>query len=260
MELSGKTFMVTGAAGGIGGAICAALDAQGANLLLVGRNRANLETLSSKLKGNTQVLEADLSDDQAIQALSQRVAETDGIDGVVNVAGVMDFNLFERQDAACLNQLFTVNALAPMKLTQALLPELQKKTQALVVNVGSIFGSIGHPGFVAYCASKAALASFSQGLARELADGPVSVLYVAPRAVATDFNTAAINALNAELGNAADDPERVAAAVVAAIQGEIPVTYMGWPEKLFVRLNALLTSVVTSALVKKLPVVKKYLA
>lgn len=128
----------------------------------------------------------------------------------------------------------------------------------MVVNIGSTFGSIGYPGFAAYCASKFALRGFSEALRRELADTRVKVMYIAPRATRTSMNEQSVVAMNDELKVAMDEPAWVAAAVVAAIGREREELYLGWPEKLFVRLNSLLPRVVDQALRKQLPIIQRF--
>ena len=151
-----------------------------------------------------------------------------------------------------------LNVTATLQLTHRLLPILRQQGRALVVNIGSTFGSIGYPGFTAYCASKFAIRGFSEALRRELADTQVKVLYLAPRATRTSMNSDSVVAMNTELKVAMDDPQLVARTVRAAIESEREELYMGWPEKLFVRLNGLLPRVVDQALRKQLPVIQRF--
>ena len=140
------------------------------------------------------------------------------------------------------------------------LPLLRAQPRALVVNVGSTYGSIGYPGYATYCASKFALRGFSEALRRELADTQVNVMYAAPRATRTAMNSTAATALNQALKVGMDDPADVARAVLKAVQSERSELYLGWPEKLFVRINGMLPGVVDRALRKQLPVIRRYLA
>ncbi len=137
-------------------------------------------------------------------------------------------------------------------------PLLRRQPRALLVNLGSTFGSIGYPGFTAYCASKFALRGFSEALRRELADSQIKVLYIAPRATRTAMNSADVVAMNNELKVEMDDPQEVARQIVHAIATEREELYLGWPEKLFVRLNGLLPRLVDQALRKQLPVIKRF--
>ena len=147
---------------------------------------------------------------------------------------------------------------ATLQLTHLLLPLLREQPRALLVNLGSTFGSIGYPGFATYCASKFALRGFSEALRRELADTHIKVLYVAPRATRTAMNSVEVVAMNDALKVSMDDPQAVAAQIVQAIMAEREELYLGWPEKLFVRLNSLLPRLVDQALRKQLPVIKRF--
>jgi short-subunit dehydrogenase len=150
------------------------------------------------------------------------------------------------------------NMLSPMLLCQSLVPLLKQREQAAIVNIGSIFGSIGHPGFTAYCATKFGLRGFTEALQRELADSSVRVSYLAPRATRTDLNSEAVTALNEALGNATDTPEHVAAELMRVLGQKRRQRYMGWPESLFVRLNGLFPGLVHNALTRKLHIIRQH--
>jgi short-subunit dehydrogenase len=168
------------------------------------------------------------------------------------------FGLLEQHDEDAIADIIALNVTSTLQLTRRLLPELLREEQALIVNLGSTFGSIGYPGFTAYCASKFALRGFSEALRRELADTRVNVLYIAPRAARTAMNEAHVVAMNRELNVAMDDPEVVAAAVVKALRNERRESFLGWPERLFVRLNSVVPRLVDQALRKQLPVIKRF--
>jgi short-subunit dehydrogenase len=259
MELRGKTVLLTGASGGIGQAIALQLAAAGARLVLVARNTARLATLQAELvakhPADHQIFSADLTNAQERQDLLAFVRDLQGIDLLINNAGISQFGLVAQQDYA--TQLST-NLLMPMLLTQTLLPELQRKAAAMIVNVGSAFGSIGYPGFTGYSASKFGLRGFTEALKRELSDSAVQVLYFAPRATDTAINSDAVVAMNRELGNQSDSPALVAAALVQQIQQNQARRFIGWPEQLFVRVNAVLPGIVDKALAAKLAVIRRY--
>ncbi|WP_430458521.1 SDR family oxidoreductase [Rheinheimera sp.] len=259
MELHGKTVLLTGASGGIGQAIALQLAAAGARLVLVARNTARLATLQAELvakhPADHQIFSADLTNAQERQDLLAFVRDLQGIDLLINNAGISQFGLVAQQDYA--TQLST-NLLMPMLLTQTLLPELQRKSAAMIVNVGSAFGSIGYPGFTGYSASKFGLRGFTEALKRELSDSAVQVLYFAPRATDTAINSDAVVAMNRELGNQSDSPALVAAALVQQIQQNQARRFIGWPEQLFVRVNAVLPGIVDKALAAKLAVIRRY--
>lgn len=258
MNLQHRTVVLTGASGGIGRAVAHRLAKQGARLILVGRHADGLQALAEQLPGQHQIAVADIASDNGRLLIEQQCREGGGIDVLVNLAGTLDFQLFENQPEAVIEQTITTNLLSPMLLTRRLLPLLKHRPEAAIVNVGSTFGSIGHPGFSSYCASKFGLRGFSEALRRELADTSVKVFYLAPRATATSLNSDAVNALNDALGNKTDSPQQVAEALLQLVTSNRHQHFMGWPEKLFVRINALFPGIVHSALVKKIPIIKKF--
>jgi short-subunit dehydrogenase len=145
-----------------------------------------------------------------------------------------------------------------MQLVRRLLPLLERQPEACIVNVGSIFGYLGYPGHAAYCASKFALRGFSEALRRELADGPVRVLYFAPRATRTAMNGEHLCALNAELGVAMDDPAQVAQALLRLLRRPARERLLGMPERFFARLNQVLPGLVDRALRRQLPTIRRH--
>ncbi|MES2627231.1 MAG: SDR family oxidoreductase [Pseudomonadota bacterium] len=258
MTLTNKTVLITGAAGGIGAELCRLLLAEGAQLVLNSISATQLVALQLKLGSTQRTVVADVGSTEGRMAIVQACSAAGGVDAVVNLAGILDFDMYNRQSDATVTRIIEVNTLGPMLLCKSLLTMLLARPSARIVNVGSIFGSIGHPGFAAYCASKAAIKIFSEALGRELADTNVSVAYIAPRATNTNLNPAKLNALNAALGTRADAPELVAREIVAMLAGNKRLRYLGWPEKLFVYINAILPAVVFSALAKKLSLIKKF--
>jgi len=259
MDLTGKRVVITGATGGIGQAIARALDNQGCQLLLAGRDSEKLQTLLGKLKGqNHASIKADLKTDEGVRNLAEK-ADDFGAEVLINALGVNQLALLEQQDMAEIQRQLATNLQAPIAICQALLPILKRVDQAMIVNVGSIFGSIGYPGSALYCATKFGLRGFTEALRRELADSKVQVLYFAPRATATELNSDAVNEMNRELGNATDAPERVATQLVELMKkARSSSQYLGWPEKLFVRINGLFPSLVDNAVRKQLNTIKKY--
>jgi short-subunit dehydrogenase len=127
------------------------------------------------------------------------------------------------------------------------------------VFVGSTFGSIGYPGYSAYCATKFGLRGFTEALRRELADSLVQVMYFAPRATATAMNPESVTQLNRALGNAMDPPDQVAAQLIAAMKRDQRRCFLGWPEKLLVAINGVLPRLVDRAMLKQLPVIRRFL-
>ncbi len=262
MNLSGKTIVLTGASGGIGRELAHALNGQGARLLLVARSADKLELLRDELGGEPhRVVATDLATQDGRRCLFDACTElgSGNLHMLINNAGINAFELFESQSTDAIEALLAINLLSPMLVCHMLLPLLRECDQARIVNVGSTFGSIGYPGFSSYCASKFGLRGFTEALRRELADSSVSVSYVAPRATRTSLNSANVVAMNATLGTAMDDPGQVASQVLKVVRGKGGKDkYIGWPEKLFVRVNALLPGLVDANLRKQLPVIRHF--
>lgn len=242
--------LLTGATGGIGRAMAKALHAAGASLLLTARSPQRLAELAAELAGPAGRPDgdarmrvgwqaADLNDPDDRATLVQ-AAERAGINVLVNNAGIANFGRFVDQDPAAVQQLLSTNLLAPILLSQALLPVLARQPRAQLIQVGSALGRIGLPGFSTYSASKFGLRGFSEALRRELADGPVRVQYLGPRSTRTDFNDADVLAYNRATGTAMDPPERVADALVTLLRSGASEAFIGFPERLAVRLNGLL--------------------
>lgn len=258
MQLPECRILLTGATGGIGQQLAEHLCRGGARLLLVGRHTERLAELVSRCAGRAESVCADVTESAGREAVVQAARRFGGINLLINAAGVNHFSLLEQHDEEAIAALVQLNVTATLQLTHRLLPLLRQQERAMVVNIGSTFGSIGYPGFAAYCASKFALRGFSEALRRELADTRVKVLYIAPRATRTSMNEQSVVAMNDELKVTMDDPSLVAEAVVAAIGRESEELYLGWPEKLFVRLNSLLPRVVDQALRKQLPIIQRF--
>ncbi len=257
MQLNDSRILITGASGGIGQAIAHLMDKQGAQLLLAGRNQQTLEALKAALSGDHDIVIGDQNSETGRQGIVS-ACQQNGLDGFINSAGVLDFNFYEQQSSTTIEQMLNTNLVSPMLLCHDLIPLLKQKKDTLIINIGSTFGSIGHPGFTAYCASKFGLRGFTEALQRELADTNVRVLYLAPRATSTGLNSNAVTQLNTALGNTVDTPEAVAKELLAMLSTQQTQRFIGWPEKLFVRINALFPKVVHSALVKKLPIIHRH--
>lgn len=258
MRLSECRAVLTGASGGIGLQLAEQLCAAGAHVLAISRQPEALSALQRRYPQQLRWQPADLRSSQGRQAVVAAAQEMGGVNLLINAAGVNRFALIEQIDEDGLDELLGLNINAGLQLTRVMLPLLRERPHALVVNVGSIYGSIGYPGYAAYCASKFALRGFSEALRRELADTSVDVLYVAPRATRTNMNSAAATALNLALKVDMDDPADVARAVLKAVQKNLSELYLGWPEKLFVRLNGMLPGLIDRALRKQLPLIRRY--
>lgn len=258
MQLSECRALLTGASGGIGQALVERLCAGGARLLLAGRQGEALEASVRQHPGQVTSVCADLRLREGREAVVAAARRLDGLNCIVHAAGVSEFRMLEQQDEDAIAAMISLNVTATLQLTCRLLPLLREAPNALIVNLGSIFGSIGYPGFATYCASKFAVRGFSEALRRELADSRIRVLYVAPRSTRTSMNRNSVVAMNEQLRVAMDDPRIVAAQIAESIRREREELYIGWPEKLFVRINGVLPRAVDQALRRKLPVVQHF--
>jgi short-subunit dehydrogenase len=258
-EVANKTILLTGATGGIGFAIAKALSLRGAQLVLVGRNKKKLSDLNDRLGGKHLDCLADISTPKGRETIIDFCEnELRQIDVVINNAGVSYFGAFETMEPSTIEQIIQTNLISQMLLCQSFIPLLKTFKKSEIINVGSTFGSIGYPGFTAYCASKFGLKGFSEALSRELSDTKVSVRYFAPRATQTKLNTDQVIEMNKALANSVDSPEQVADALVTFLGKSQHRMFLGWPEKLFVRLNDVFPTVVDQAITKKLNVIKQY--
>jgi short-subunit dehydrogenase len=257
-RLEGRTIVLTGASGGIGSALAAALVDDGATVLAVGRDPVRLNALVHRHRAGAIVpVAADLCTAAGRAAVvAQAKAMSASLLVIAHAQGA--FGLIEDQSEATLSALVGTNLVAPLLLIRALLPALQCQADPAVVAVGSTFGALAFPGFAAYSASKFGLRGLIEALAREYADGGVRFQYLSPRATRTAFNTPAVDALNAELKTAQDDPRDVAAQLLAAIRRGDRRRQLGWPEKLFARLNGAFPALVDRALRAQLPVVRRH--
>lgn len=258
-------LILTGASGGIGRCLAAALAPQCSAMLLVGRDSATLQALQRELQeGNASLqvstVTADLASDAGRESVLANARDLPGgVNLLINNAGLSDFHAFSTQDEGIIEAMLQVNLLSPILLSRKLFPLIEANGGGQIVNIGSVFGDIGYPGFAAYCASKAGLRGFSQALRRELADSNVRVRYFAPRATRTDSNSSAVNHMNAALGTAMDEPTVVAAAFLHFLAGDKAEAVLGWPEQLYVFLNRLRHQLTDQAIGKQLRVIKQYL-
>jgi len=255
-----KTIVLTGANGGIGSEIAKLLSKAGATLVLVGLDETGLQQLNQQLGGRHHTIQADISISEgrrSIVTFCQHLKE--GVDIVINNAGVGQFSLFEDMDENQISSIIYINLSSTILLTQSLLPLLLTRPRAQIINIGSILGSIGFPGSSVYCASKFGIRGFTEALRRELMDTKISIRYFAPRATSTTINTDKVVAMNNELGTKMDSAQQVATELVEFLKGNKSSQYLGRPEKLFVIINSVLPWIIDKSLAKKLPIIKRYL-
>ncbi|HLF58548.1 MAG TPA: 3-oxoacyl-[acyl-carrier-protein] reductase [Alphaproteobacteria bacterium] len=186
IDLSGKRALVTGASGGIGGAIARALHSHGAAMALTGTRAQALQTLAAELGGRTIALAADLRDRAATDELVARAEQAlGGIDILVNNAGLTRDGLAVRMSDEDWQAVLDVNLTAPFRVTRAVLRGMMKRRFGRVISITSVVGATGNAGQANYAASKAGLVGMSKSLAAEVATRGITVNCVAPGFIAT---------------------------------------------------------------------------
>lgn len=190
-DLTGKKALVTGATGGIGGAIARALHAQGAVVALSGTRKEVLDTLAGELGGNTPVLPCNLSDAQAVEALADEAEKAlDGLDILICNAGVTRDNLALRMKNEDFTDVININLVSTFILNRAAIKKMIRKRWGRIINIASVVGVSGNPGQANYVASKAGMIGMSKSLAAETASRNVTINCIAPGFVATAMTDA----------------------------------------------------------------------
>src|SRR5471032_2448105 len=186
-DLTGKTALVTGASGGIGGAIAKALHANGATVVLSGTRQEALDAVKAELGSRAFTVIANLSDTASVEALPKAAEAAAGapIDILVNNAGITKDNLFMRMKDEEWDQVIAVNLTAAFRLSRAVLRGMMKKRWGRIIQITSAVGTTGNPGQANYAAAKAGLVGMSKSLAAEVASRNITVNAVAPGFIAT---------------------------------------------------------------------------
>jgi 3-oxoacyl-[acyl-carrier protein] reductase len=215
-DLTGKTALVTGASGGIGGAIAKALHGQGAKVVLSGTRAEALEAVKAELGGNAFIATANLSDIASVEALPKAAEDAagSGIDILVNNAGITKDNLFMRMKDEEWDQVIAVNLTAAFRLSRGVLRGMMKKRWGRIIQITSIVGATGNPGQGNYAAAKAGLIGMTKSLAAEVASRNITVNAVAPGFIQTAM-TEVLTDQQKEM-----------------ISGRIPAGRMGMPQEI----------------------------
>lgn len=212
-DLTGKRALVTGASGGIGGAVARALHGAGAEVALSGTREAPLRELADELGARAHVVVANLSDAASVEALPKEAAAAmGGVDILVNNAGITRDNLFMRMSDDEWSQVIEVNLTSSFRLSRAVLRGMMKARWGRIVQITSVVGATGNPGQGNYAAAKAGLVGMSKSLAAEVASRGVTVNCIAPGFIATPMTD-----------SLTDDQK-------GRLLGAIPAGRMGTPE------------------------------
>jgi 3-oxoacyl-[acyl-carrier protein] reductase len=199
-DLSGKVALVTGASGGIGGAIARALHVQGATVVLSGTRAEALDALKAELCERVHVAACNLADPAAVEALPKAAEQAAGpIDILVNNAGVTRDNLFMRMKDEEWDTVLAVDLTAAFRLSRAVLRGMMKKRWGRIISVTSVVGTTGNPGQGNYAAAKAGLIGMSKSLAAEVASRNITVNCVAPGFITTAMTDVLADAQKTQL-------------------------------------------------------------
>jgi dehydrogenase/reductase SDR family member 7B len=264
VDQSGKTVWVTGASSGIGEALAKAFVADGGSAILSGRKVPELERVMRETGApeRCHILPFDTQDFDALeQMVATAVAFRGAVDILVNNAGISQRSLAIETDFSVYDQIISVDLLAPIALTQKLLPHLIERGSGQLVMISSVAGKAGVPLRTAYCAAKHGLIGYSDALRSEIAGQGIGVLVVAPGSVRTNVSRNALNADGSVRGSsdaAIDngiDPAEVASTIWNAVadgkreiviaegmEATIPVLRAQDPEKLFDMVEAMVAS------------------
>ena len=255
MNLENRKVVLTGASGGIGSEIAKRLAVAGADIALLDRDLSTLNKLAESVRpaaGKIMPVAVDLLNAESReQALDQVIQAWGKVDILINAAGLISYRPFVEEDPVLLERIIQLNTIVPMLIVRKLLPGMQSAGAGKIVNIGSTFGSIAFAWFSVYSASKYALRGFSESLRWETDGTGVTVSYIAPRAVKTKLNTEAVYQMAEATKMNMDTPEWVARKVRESILKDKKEVYLGFPESLFVRINAVLPRLVDLALRKQ---------
>ena len=264
MNISNKKILLTGASGGIGKALALQLAQYNCQLVISGRNQQQLDVIAASIIGSSECqvtsITADITKTQeCIRLVDAANTQLNGLDILINLAGLQTFKSLIEMETVEIESQIAVNLQAPILLSKQATAYMKTQGNGHIVNIGSTFGSIGFANFSVYSAAKFGLRGFSEALRRELQDTRIKITYIAPRATRTQMNSDSVYEMANETGMSMDSPEKVAREIIAAISGEKKNHFIGFPEKLFARINAVVPGWVDRALYKQNTIAQKYL-
>ncbi len=254
MQLEGKRVLITGAGSGIGRALAIEASRLGMSVALCGRRSEALEATLMQLAPNKGhlCLAGDVTDPALRQAVRDYLHRHWGdLDVLINNAGLLSIGPIRNTTDANLEQMMSINVVAPIALTREILPLLRNAKGARVVNVGSMFGDIPYPLFAAYCASKFALRGLSSAMRRELRGDGIGVTYASPRGARTHA-AEALEPLREALQMTLDDPAVVARRIWRAVKANRDNVYAKGPERFFVLVQRLFPGLVDRSIAKQM--------
>ena len=212
LDLDGKVALVTGATGGIGGAIARALHGRGAHVVLAGRRTELLDSLAGELGERATVVTGDVTDPAFVKEAIDAAEAAGGLSILVNNAGITRDQLAMRMKDGDWQIVLDTNLLSAFRLSRAALRGMMRRKHGRIINVTSIVGVTGNPGQTNYAAAKAGLIGMSKSLAREVASRGITVNCIAPGFIETAMT------------DALDDSQR------EALSGQIPAGRLGTAE------------------------------
>jgi dehydrogenase/reductase SDR family member 7B len=263
IDQSGKVAWITGASSGIGEALAKAFVADGGASVLSGRNIAELDRVAKEVGiDNCLILPFDTTDFDNLPELVERAIAFRGrIDVLINNAGISQRSLAIDTDFSVYERILAVDLLAPIALTQRILPHLVAKGEGQLVMISSVAGKAGVPMRTAYCAAKHGLVGYADALRTEVAGQGVKVLVVTPGSVRTNVSRNALSADGAVRGESdaaidngiepADVARQILDAVASGtrelviaegIEAQIPILRATDPEKLFDMMEAMVAN------------------
>ena len=195
MNLTGNTILVTGGGSGIGLALAEQFHTRGNQVITAGRRKANLDAATAANPGMKSIV-LDTADPASIAAaVPKLIAEFPALNALLNNAGIMRPEFLKKGEVADAEAIVTTNLLGPIRLTAALIPHFLKQPRATILNVSSGLGFVPLAFTPTYCATKAAIHSYTQSLRYQLKDTAIKVIEIIPPWVATEL-----------MGSVPDDP------------------------------------------------------